>query len=60
MLVCAAVEEETTRGTVASVRNVAELVPDAQFELFEDSGHGPSFEETERFNRVLIRSVDSI
>ena len=60
MLVCAGAEEETTRGTVASVRNVADLVPDAQFELFEDSGHGPCFEEPERFNRVVSRFVDSI
>ncbi len=60
MLVCAGAEEETTRGTVASVRNVADLIPDAQFELFEDSGHGPCFEEPERFNRVVSQFVDSI
>jgi len=60
MLVCAGAEEETTRGTVASVRNVADLVPNAQFELFEDSGHGPCFEEPERFNSVMSRFVDSI
>lgn len=60
MLVCAGAEEETTRGTVASVRNVADLVPDARFELFEDSGHGPCFEEPERFNRVVSRFVTSI
>lgn len=59
-LVCAGADEETTRGTVASVRNVADLVPDAQFELFEDSGHGPCYEEPERFNRVVSRFVDSI
>ena len=60
MLVCAGAEEETTRGTVASVRNVADLVPDAQFELFEDSGHGPCFEEPDRFNQAVRRFVDSI
>ena len=60
MLVCAGAEEETTRGTVASVRNVADLVPDAQFELFEDSGHGPCFEEPEKFNRVVSQFIDSI
>ncbi|WP_049942009.1 alpha/beta fold hydrolase [Haloterrigena turkmenica] len=60
MLVCAGAEEETTRGTVASVRNVVDFVPDAQFELFEDSGHGPCFEEPERFNWVMSRFVDSI
>lgn len=60
MLVCAGAEEETTRGTVAAVRNVADLAPDARFELFEDSGHGPCFEEPERFNRVVSRFVDAI
>lgn len=51
--------ERNNRETVASVRNVADLVQDAQFELFEDSGHGPCFEEPERFNRVASRLVDS-
>lgn len=60
LLVCAGADEEQTRGTVAAVRNVADLVPDAEFELFEDSGHGPCFEEPERFNRVVSRFVDSI
>lgn len=60
MLVCAGADDESTRGTVASVRNVADLAPDATFELFEDSGHGPCYEEPERFNRVLQGFVESI
>ena len=60
LLVCAGAEEETTRGTVASVRNVADIAPDARFELFDDSGHGPCFEEPERFNRVVREFIDSI
>jgi pimeloyl-ACP methyl ester carboxylesterase len=57
-LVCAGADEK--RGTVAAVRNVASLVPDARFELFEDSGHCPHVEEPERFNRVLRRFVESL
>lgn len=57
-LVCAGADEK--RGTVAAVRNVASLVPDARFELFEDSGHCPQIEESERFNRVLRRFVESL
>lgn len=59
-LVCAGADEETTRGTVASVRHVTDLVPDAEFELFQDSGHVPCLEEPERFNRVLSEFVDSV
>lgn len=58
MLVCAGADEK--RGTVASVRHVADLVPDSRFELFEDSGHCLSLEEPERFNRVMSRFVDSL
>ena len=57
-LVCAGADEK--RGTVASVRNVAELVPRSCFELFEESGHCPTLEEPERFNRVVRRFVDSL
>jgi len=60
MLVCAGAEEATTRGTVASVKHVADLVPDAKFELFEVSGHGPCFEEPDRFNQVLRQFVDEL
>ncbi len=58
MLVCAGAAE--SRGIVEAVRHVADLVPDAAFESFEDSGHCPPFEEPERFNRVLGRFVESL
>lgn len=51
MLVCTGTAE--TRGPVVAVQNVAELVPDATVELFEESGYCPSFEEPERFNQVV-------
>lgn len=57
-LVCAGADE--TWRTVAAVEYAAELVPDARFELFEDSGHCPTVEEPERFNRVLTEFVDSL
>lgn len=60
MLVCAGAEETRGAGTVAAVRNVADLVPDARFELFERSGHSPSFEEPQRFNQVLSDFVVSL
>lgn len=58
MLVCAGTAE--TRGPVEAVRYVAELVPHAKVELFEESGRCPPFEEPERFNRVVSKSVDSL
>ncbi|TYL38759.1 alpha/beta hydrolase [Natronococcus pandeyae] len=58
LLACAGADEK--RGTVASVRHVAETVPEGSFELFEDSGHCPPLEEPDRFNRVLSRFVDSL
>lgn len=58
MLVCAGADEK--RGTVESVRHVAELVPDGRFELFEDSGHCPPLEEPERFNQVVSRFANSL
>ncbi len=57
-LVCAGADEK--RGSVAAVRHVAELLPDAEFVRFEDSGHCPMLEEPERFNRVVSRFVDSL
>lgn len=57
-LVCAGADEK--RGTVAAVKHVADLIPDARFERFEDSSHCPTLEEPERFNRVLGRFVDSL
>lgn len=50
-MVCAGADDEWR--SVASVEYVAELVSNAQFELFENSGHCLTVENTERFNRVL-------
>lgn len=57
-LVCAGADE--TWRSVASVEYAAELVPDAEFALFEDSGHCLTLEEPETFNRVLGDFVDSL
>lgn len=57
-LVCAGADE--TWRSVPSVEYAAELIPDAQFELFEDSGHCPTVEEPERFNRVLTEFVGGL
>ena len=58
VLVCAGVDEK--RGTVASVKNVASLVPDGRFVRFEASGHCPTVEEPERFNQEVRAFVDSL
>ena len=58
VLVCAGADEK--RGTVASVRNVANMVPDSRFVRFEDSGHCPTVEEPGRFNRELSEFIDSL
>jgi pimeloyl-ACP methyl ester carboxylesterase len=57
-LVCAGADE--TWRTVASVEYAADLLPDAEFELFEDSGHCITVEEPERFNRVLRDFVEAL
>ena len=57
-LVCAGADEKWR--SVASVEYAAELIPDAQFELFEESGHCLTVEEPERFNRVISEFVDSL
>ena len=57
-LVCAGADEKW-RG-VAGVKYAAELIDDARFELFEQSGHCITVEEPERFNRVLSEFLDSI
>ena len=59
-LVCAGAYETRGPGTVAAVKHVADLVPNAQFELFEESGHCPPMEEPERFNRIVRRFADSL
>lgn len=60
MLVCAGATETRGPGTVAAVRHVADIVPDATFELFEDSGHCPPIEQPELFNQVVSEFVDSL
>ena len=60
MVVCAGADETRGPGTVVAVRYVADPVPDATFELFEDSGHCPSLEQPERFNQAGSEFVDSL
>ena len=57
-LVCAGADEKWR--SVASVEYVAELVPDASFELFQESGHCITVEEPDRFNQVLGDFVESL
>jgi non-heme chloroperoxidase len=57
-LVCAGADEKWR--TVASVRDVADRIPNAKFELFENSGHCITLEEPERFNRSLATFVDGL
>jgi non-heme chloroperoxidase len=57
-LVCAGADEKWR--TVASVRDVADRIPNAEFELFENSGHCITLEEPERFNRSLATFVDGL
>lgn len=45
---------------IEPVRNVAEPVPDAGVKRFEESGHAPQYQESERFNRELRWYVDSV
>lgn len=57
-LVCAGADEKWR--SVASVEYAAELIPDARFELFQESGHCITIEEPERFNQVLSDFVESL
>ncbi|WP_435347156.1 alpha/beta fold hydrolase [Haloarchaeobius sp. HRN-SO-5] len=57
-LVCAGTDEKWR--TVAAVEPVAELVEDARFELFEESGHCPTVEEPDRFDDVMRDFVNSL
>lgn len=57
-MVCAGADE--TWRSVASVERVAELLPDARFERFEESSHCLTIEEPERFSRVLVDFVGSL
>lgn len=57
-LVCAGADEKWR--SVASVEYAAELIPDSQFELFENSGHCITVEEPDRFNQVVTGFVESL
>lgn len=57
-LVCAGGDEKWR--SVPSVEHVADLVPSATFELFEDSGHCITIEQPDRFNQVLRDFVNSL
>ena len=57
-LVCAGADE--TWRSVPAVKSAAELIPDAQFELFEASGHCLTVEEPERFNQVVGDFIESL
>lgn len=57
MLVCAGADE--TWRSVASVEFAAELAPDSRFVRFEESGHCPTIEESDRFNRVVSDFIGS-
>lgn len=57
-LVCAGADEKWR--SVASVEYAAELIPDARFELFEDSGHCLTVEEPDRFNQVVSDFIASL
>nr|SAI82909.1 HrnP; Putative L-amino acid amidase/ proline iminopeptidase; alpha/beta hydrolase fold; Pfam00561 [Streptomyces sp. CMB-0406] len=46
--------------TPVTVRPFDELIPDARWEIFEDSSHAPHFEEPERFYEVLGAFLDTV
>ncbi|WP_458185085.1 alpha/beta fold hydrolase [Haladaptatus sp. NG-WS-4] len=57
-LVCAGADEKWR--TVAAVEDVADRIPSAEFEPFEESGHVLSLEEPERFNRAIADFVGGL
>ncbi|WP_255171249.1 alpha/beta fold hydrolase [Natrononativus amylolyticus] len=57
-LVCAGADEKWR--SVESVEYAADLIPNARFELFEESGHCLTIEEPEKFNRVVSDFVASL
>jgi len=57
-LVCAGADESFV--PVAPVEHVADLVPDAEFVVFEESGHCPMLEEPDRFDAEVERFVESL
>jgi len=48
----------TTPASVA--RRAAELVPGARFELIENAGHWPQFEQADAFNRIIIDFLSAV
>lgn len=58
VLVCAGGREN--RRSVAGVEYAAELLPNARFELFEESGHCLTVEEPNKFNEVLRNFIRSL
>ena len=58
VLVCAGADEKWR--SVPAVEYAAELIPNARFELFEESGHCLTVEEPEKFNEVLRDFVASL
>ena len=58
MLVCAGADEKWR--SVPVVEHTAELVPEARFELFEESGHFLTVEEPDKFNRVVGDFVETL
>lgn len=57
-LVCAGADEKWR--SVAVVEAACDLLPNAQFELFEESGHCLTLEEPDRFNRVAAEFVAAL
>ena len=45
---------------VALGRHLADTMPNASLEIFENSGHCPFLEETETFNKALVAFVDTL
>ncbi len=54
-LVCAGADEKWR--TVAAVEDVADRIPNTEFELFEESGHVLPLEEPDHFNRAIAEFV---
>ncbi len=57
-LVCAGADEKWR--TVAAVEDVADRIPNTEFELFEESGHVPTLEQPDEFNRAIGEFVKGL
>jgi len=57
-LVCAGADESYM--PIAPIENVADLIPKAEFTLFEESGHCPMIEEPDQFDRELTEFIESL